>query len=156
MAKRGYTLACAESMTAGLLASTLAAAPGTMAVLQGSVVSYTPAFKEQMLGVPRATLETYAAESQETTEAMLAGLQARFPNARIHVAVTGIASAPPGGQEAGKEPGQLYVAIGIDGERYALRTRLRPPAPDEWGNTIRREAVRYILEHLLHRIENER
>ncbi len=155
MIKHGLTLACAESMTAGLLASTLAAAPGTMAVLHGSIVVYTPAFKEDLLGVPRHVVETFSAESRETTYAMLGGLQALFPKASIHVAVTGVATAPPGAPDPSKVPGQLYVAIGSEGRQYAFETILRPPAPDEWGNEIRRAAVRYILERVLERIDSQ-
>lgn len=154
LADRGLTLVCAESMTAGLLASTLASAPGTMAVFEGSVVTYSPAMKEQLLEVPRSILETYTAESQETTNAMLKGLKILFPNTSIHVAVTGIASVGPNGLKGKQTPGQIYVAIAIEGQNYSIETIVSPAITDEWGNNIRHATVRYILEQVWRRIEN--
>lgn len=155
MIRRKKALACAESITAGLLASTLASAPGTLDVLKGSVVVYTPVFKEQVLGVPRQILETYSAESQQTTDAMLEGLKKLFPNAPVHVAVTGLAAAGPGGPMHGKEPGQIYLSIAVDGNHHRYDTIIRPPVSDEWGNAVREATVRYILTRVLDLTEGD-
>src|SRR5690606_445656 len=155
MIRRKKTLACAESVTAGVLLRSLASAPGTMDVLAGSVVVYTPPFKERLLRVPHAILEAYSAESQQTTDAMLNGLKELFPSAAVHVAVTGLAAAPPGGHAHGKEPGQIYVSIGLGGKNHQYETIIRPPLPDEWGNAVREATVRYILTRILDLTEGD-
>lgn len=44
-------IVCAESITGGLLASTIISIPGASSVLLGSIVSYNPEFKNKVLGV---------------------------------------------------------------------------------------------------------
>ncbi len=152
LAQHRHTLVCAESITAGLLASTIASAPGTLAILIGSIVTYDRAMKELVLGVPRSTLDRHSAESMETTNAMLRGLKALFPNASIHVAITGVASRPSVNYDPDKVAGQIYLAMSIDGITYTFETVVRPEMPDEWGNKYRYAAVRYILERILEKI----
>ncbi len=52
LTERGETLASAESLTAGLVAATVADTPGASAVLVGGVVAYAAAAKVDLLGVP--------------------------------------------------------------------------------------------------------
>ena len=40
-AERGVTLCCAESLTAGMVSSSIASVPGASAVLLGGAVTYT-------------------------------------------------------------------------------------------------------------------
>lgn len=152
LAELNHTLVCAESITAGLLASTIASVPGTTAVLKGSIVSYDRAVKEHVLGVPRSIIDRYTAESQETTHAMLRGVRALFPNASIHVAVTGVATVPPVDFDPFKVAGQTYLALCVDGELFTYNTVIRPQSPDDLGNQCRQAVVRYILERILERI----
>ncbi|MCX2430904.1 CinA family protein [Pedobacter sp. GR22-10] len=49
--ERGLTLICAESITAGLLASNIASISGASSVLKGSIVTYNRDLKTALLGV---------------------------------------------------------------------------------------------------------
>jgi nicotinamide-nucleotide amidase len=48
----GETVACAESLTAGLVAATIADTPGASLVLRGGVVAYAADVKIALLEVP--------------------------------------------------------------------------------------------------------
>ena len=56
-AHRGVTLAIAESLTGGQVASSLVEVPGASRVLVGAVVAYATRIKAQVLGVDAAHLE---------------------------------------------------------------------------------------------------
>ena len=53
---RGWTVAVAESLTGGLLVSSLVSVPGASATVRGGVVAYATALKNSLLGVDAALL----------------------------------------------------------------------------------------------------
>ena len=53
---RGETVSTAESLTAGMIASTIADIPGASAVLRGGAVTYCDEIKHRVLGVEQETL----------------------------------------------------------------------------------------------------
>ncbi len=106
--KKGYSLAFAESLTGGELASTIVAHPGASSVLLGSVVAYSNDIKEKLLGVPKETLIAHGAVSQETACAMAQGVR-KISGADITVSVTGIAG-PDGGSEE-KPVGTFWMGV---------------------------------------------
>ena len=53
------TIGFAESLTGGLISSSVVAVPGASAVFKGSVVSYTNEVKEGVLGVPSGIISAY-------------------------------------------------------------------------------------------------
>ena len=87
---RGWSLATAESATGGMVAAAITSVPGASRVFRGSVVAYTRAAKEELLGVPAALLDEYGMVSEETALAMAAGVARRL-DADVSVAVTGSA-----------------------------------------------------------------
>lgn len=101
------TLATAESCTGGLLAATLTDIPGSSDVFDRGFVTYTNEAKQQMFGVPAATLEKYGAVSRQTAEAMVKGVLARA-SVVLAVSITGIAG--PGGDTAEKPVGLVHFA----------------------------------------------
>ncbi len=103
----GLTLAVAESCTGGLIAAALTEHAGASRVLDRGFVVYSNDAKEQLLGVPRAMLDTCGAVSEEVARAMAAGVLAVAP-VDLAVSVTGIAG--PGGATPGKPVGLVHIA----------------------------------------------
>lgn len=111
LVKRGWQMASAESCTGGLVGHVITQVPRASDHFLGGVVSYSNAVKEELLDVPRDLLDSVGAVSAEVAEAMTTGVLARFPVARLAVAVTGIAG--PDGGTADKPVGLTYVAAAV-------------------------------------------
>ena len=101
------TIACAESLTGGLIAGTLTAIPGSSQVVRGGIVSYVNDVKRKELGVDESLLEREGAVCEEVARQMAAGARQGI-GTDIAVAVTGIAG--PGGEEPGKPVGTVWAA----------------------------------------------
>jgi nicotinamide-nucleotide amidase len=136
------TLAFAESCTAGLLASGLVAAQGVSEVLLGSVVTYHAAAKQKLLGVKKATLDQFSAESQQTTNEMAQGLRRTLPGADVCVAVTGLCG--PGASETADKPvGTIFVTILFQQQAYEYREHFNGT-----GEKLREQAQQFIYTKL--------
>lgn len=92
---RAVMLATAESCTGGLLASLLTDIPGKSHAFERGFVTYTKDAKHEMLGVPRALLETDGAVSEAAARAMAEGAIAHS-RADIAVSITGFTEAADG------------------------------------------------------------
>ena len=127
---RGWTLATAESLTAGLLAATVAQVPGASTVLRGGLIVYATDLKHGLAGVPSDVLARHGAVSAETARALATGAAGRC-GADIGVGLTGVAG--PDRQE-GQPAGTVHlglcapgldawsVALNLDGDRDRIRT----------------------------------
>ena len=67
---RGVKVSTAESLTAGMIASTIADIPGASAVLRGGAVTYCDEIKHRVLGVEQETLDRFSAVSHQTAREM--------------------------------------------------------------------------------------
>lgn len=103
----GRTVATAESLTAGLMAATLATVPGASSVLRGGVVAYATDLKVSMLGVPPSLLARGGVIQAPVAEAMAKGALERTA-ADFAIACTGVAG--PDAQE-GHPVGEVHVAV---------------------------------------------
>ncbi len=104
---RGVKLATAESCTGGLVAGALTEIAGSSDVVDRGFVTYSNAAKQQMLGVPAATLREHGAVSRQTAEAMARGALGKA-KADVVVAITGVAG--PGGGTPDKPVGLVHFA----------------------------------------------
>ena len=104
---QGRTLATAESLTGGLIASRLTAIAGASAVFRGSVVPYASDVKYDVLGVPDGPVV-----SEEAVRAMAVGV-CEVLKTDCSLAVTGVAGPDP---QEGIDPGTVWMATCIDGE----------------------------------------
>jgi nicotinamide-nucleotide amidase len=103
---RNQSLAVMESLTGGLLASTITDVPTSSKHFIGGLVSYSAAMKAQM-GVPREILEQYGVISEQTALAMARAVRKQL-GADFGLGITGIAG--PDTQE-GKPVGTVYIAV---------------------------------------------
>jgi len=111
--ERGWTIATAESATAGLVASRLTSVPGSSETFRGSIGAYAPDVKISLLDVPPSLMAEKGIVSEDTALAMARGVRRRL-NADVAVAVTG--SAGPAALEV--EAGTMCVAVVTpEGER---------------------------------------
>ena len=106
LAALGLTLAVAESLTGGLVASRLVNVPGASSWFRGGVVAYDPEVKFTVLGVPRGPVVSAPAAA-----AMAEGVR-RLLGADVGLATTGVA-----GPEAmeGRDPGTVFLGLALPG-----------------------------------------
>ena len=71
----GQTVATCESLTAGLLAATLADVPGASAALRGGLVTYATDLKHTLARVPQEVLVAHGPVARETAIAMARGVR---------------------------------------------------------------------------------
>src|SRR6266480_3342060 len=103
---RNQWLAVMESITGGLLSSTIADYPSSSQYFIGGIVSYSPELKVQM-GVPHEIIERYGIISEETARAMAHAVRERL-GADYALGITGVVG--PEKQED-KPAGTVHIAI---------------------------------------------
>ena len=105
-ADQDLTIAAAESLTSGLIASRLGAGPEASEWFRGSVVAYQEPVKFDVLGVRRGPLV-----DPDCAEGMAQGV-GRLLGADVAVAATGVGGPDP---SEGKPAGTVYVAVTVHG-----------------------------------------
>ena len=106
--QRSLTIATAESLTAGLMASTIASVPGASAVLMGGVVAYDERIKQQLLSVRAETLQTNGVYSPECAMEMAQGARLAL-GVDVALSCTGIAG--PDGGTPENPVGTVYIGM---------------------------------------------
>lgn len=142
--ERGATIAVAESLTGGALASALVDVPGASAVLRLGVVAYDTAMKASVLGVEARLLAERGPVDPEVAQRMAEGARVLADvdgPATIGVATTGVAGPTPQG---GHPVGEVHVGIATAEGTRSVRLDL---AGDR--AVIRRATVDAALRELL-------
>ena len=106
--ERGWSVAVAESMTAGELGAEITSVPGSSLWFRGGILAYANEAKQTLLGVSEATLARHGAVSEEACRAMLEGVR-RSLEAEVGCAITGIAG-PAGGSDE-KPVGTVWIGV---------------------------------------------
>ncbi|WP_188756378.1 CinA family protein [Microbacterium album] len=140
--RRGWTIAVAESLTGGLVVSSLVTVPGASASLRGGVVAYDSAVKRTLLGVDAGLLAAQGAVHPEVARQMAAGVRAAMTvdgcPADVGVSTTGIAGPDsPDGQPVGT----VHVAV-LTPETATTSSFVLPGDRD----AIRRGAATHALQ----------
>lgn len=117
---RGATLAVAESVTGGLIASRLVGVEGASKWFRGGVVSYASEVKFDLLGVPRGPVV-----SGDAAKAMAQGVR-RVLGADIGLSVTGVAGPE---EQDGQPAGTVFVGVAIGDEAHDVALRLPGDRP---------------------------
>jgi nicotinamide-nucleotide amidase len=128
----GYTVAVAESLTSGAMASSLGAAPRASEWFRGGVVAYSADVKHGLLGVPNGPVVSEAAVSA------MARQTARLLDADVTLAVSGVGG--PDIQD-GQPVGTVWFAVHSQGSTWTVR-RGFDGGPEE--------VVKQTVEHGLH------
>jgi nicotinamide-nucleotide amidase len=145
LAARFETLAIAESMTGGLIASRLTAIPGASQSLMGASVVYSGQAKGLLADVPASVLEAHGTVSEATSRALAEGIRNKL-DSTWGLGLTG--NAGPTQDALGQAAiGTCHLAIAgprstqswalnFTGERTTIQTRSATRALDELRRTI--------------------
>jgi len=125
----GQTLSTAESMTGGLIASSIVDVPGASSVLYEGAVTYSIQSKCKRLDINPHFIDEYGVISQQVAQSMAVGLLKNGSN--IAVSITGNAGPT---SEDGQPVGLCYIGIATErnvavyknnfmGDRNAIRAQ---------------------------------
>ncbi|MFL2001812.1 MULTISPECIES: CinA family protein [unclassified Microbacterium] len=133
LAELGWSVAVAESLTGGLVVSSLVGVPGASRALRGGIVAYDSAIKQSLLGVDPTLLEAHGAVHPRVARQMAKGVRAALVvggrPADVGIATTGIAGPEsPDGQPVGTVHIAISTPLGtrvdsleLTGDREAIR-----------------------------------
>ena len=129
----GWTVAVAESLTGGIVVSSIVSVPGSSAVLRGGVVAYATDVKVALLGVDETLLSAHGPVHPRVARQMADGVRRTLGHdglpADVGIATTGIAGpVSPDGQPVGtvhvavSTPlGSRVESVQLSGDRAAIR-----------------------------------
>lgn len=107
LAERGQSVAVAESLTGGALASALVDIEGASTAFRGGIVAYATELKTALLGVDAELLGSGGPVQASVALAMARGVRARL-DATFGLATTGVAGPDP---VDGVPAGTVYLAV---------------------------------------------
>jgi nicotinamide-nucleotide amidase len=139
---RKQSVATAESLTAGLLAATLAGVPGASKVLRGGLVTYTERTKILLAGVAPEILDEVGPVAAPTARALAVGARQRC-EATWGVGLTGVAGPEPHG---GHAVGTVFMGLAGPDETDAIEVVELHLSGTRWD--IRLAAVRESISRL--------
>ena len=142
--QHGFSLAAAESLTAGLFMAEFANQPGVSEALAGGVIVYNEEAKVNQLGVDQGLLDEYGIVSSECAAALALNVQRKF-NSSVGVGITGAAGPTP---HDGVPVGTVWIGIALPDAVPATYQLLLSGARN--ANRVRsaRFALYYLIKEL--------
>jgi len=142
--RNGWTIAAAESLTAGLFMAELAGEPGISSSLEGGIVVYNEKSKVEQLGIEQSLLAEYGVVSAECAAALAVNVKRTFKT-DVGIGLTGAAGPDP---HDGKPVGTVWIGIAstnADTETFKLLL-----SGSRNANRLRaaRFALYYLIKHL--------
>lgn len=116
--KKGLTIGSIESMTGGLFAAAITDVPGASKVFKGSVVSYSPLIKENVVKVKKETIEKFGVVSEEVAYEM-ARKGKKLLGVDICVSITG--NAGPTSEPGYAGVGEVYIGVATNKEIVVIK-----------------------------------
>ena len=111
--ERGWTFACAESVTGGMVAARITDVPGASVTFRGGVVAYATDAKPSALDVPQELIDEHGVVSGPVARAMAAGARSLL-GADVGLGTTGVAGPT---ELDGVPVGTVVIAVsGPNGE----------------------------------------
>ena len=111
--ERNEKVSTAESITGGLIASSIIDIPGASNVINEAYVTYADEVKEKILNVSRETIKEYSVVSEEVLNEMLDGLY-KQTKANLCLATTGYAHT-----------GEVWMGVLYNGKKYTDHLQLK-------------------------------
>ena len=148
--REGYTLATAESCTAGNVAAIITAIPGSSRFYKGGIVAYDNKVKQDLLHVSAETLEKFGAVSEETVVEMVKGA---IQTLGVDYAMATSCIAGPAGGTPEKPVGTIWIAAG-NGEKVITAKLTEDEGRDKNIQAATKKALQLLLE-LCQNKENE-
>ncbi|WP_313891201.1 competence/damage-inducible protein A [Psychrobacillus sp.] len=142
------TISAAESMTAGLFQSELAAVPGMGEALVGGMITYTEQIKVEQLGVDKQMIASKGVVSSECAEEMATRIKEKF-GTHIGIGITG-AAGPDG--HGGQPPGTVWIGIALD-HMAPVSYKL---SLSGMRNTNRLRAVKFTIHYLIRLLREQK
>lgn len=146
LSERGETVGTCESLTAGLLAATLAEVPGASAVLRGGLITYATDLKATLAGVDAAYLAEHGPVDQGTASRMALGAKKRL-GVDWALALTGVAGPS---EQDGHPVGEVW--LGVAGPAGSEAVCVGEPLLRGGRQEIRWKAVEGALRQLQRRL----
>lgn len=135
----GWTISVAESLTGGLVVSSLVDIPGASRVVRGGVVAYATDLKHGLLGVDQTLLDAHGAVHPRVARQMARGVRDVLGRdgvpTDVGIATTGVAGPD---EQDGQPVGTVHIAVSTP-----LGTRV-----DSLVITGDRERIRRETAHL--------
>lgn len=145
---RNWTVATAESLTGGMIASALVEVPGASQVVKGGFVTYQSVSKTMLLGVPAEMIDRYDVVSAEVARAMAQGARERLG---VDIAVSATGLAGPDGGTPERPVGTVFLGVATAEGVYDIplhltgnRARIRTLTMKNALNALRLEAEKGV------------
>lgn len=132
LARRGWSVGTAESLTAGLVVATLVDVPGASASVRGGIAAYATDVKSSVLGVDPDLLARVGAVDEEVARQMARGARHTL-EVDVAIATTGVAGPDP---QDGRPVGTVYIAIATPEHEIVERLALEGSRRDIRAATV--------------------